>query len=688
MYRHLRRAALNLLCHRSAQLFLACFALAGFGVSAAANDPSFWQDRAAQAGADTFTLGAPAQEYRAIRLDLAGLRSTLDTAPAERSNGAPLMLALPMPDGSTQVFAVYRTQVMTPRLAARYPLIRSYAGRSVDHPEIEARLDDSPHGFSAMIRGPGSVAMLQPVALGEGADYISFQRAAIGAQATPFHCLLDGQVSLAAQLHHATEPDSAPTPQTTTGAQIRTYRLALAATAEYTATFGGTVADGMAAIVQAINRVNGIYLTEFAVQFQLVNGNDQLVYTDPANEPYTDGDGVAMLGQNQANIDNVIGSANYDFGHVFSTGGGGVADVGVPCNAGTKAQGVTGSPAPTGDAYWVDYVAHEMGHQMGALHSFNSTSGNCGGGNRTPSQAAEPGSGSTIMAYAGICAPSDLQPHSDPFFHAISLVPIAQVLAGSGATCGTVLSTTNQAPSVSPVPAFTIPKQTPFMLTGAATDADNDPITFVWEQMNLGTASPPETDNGTRPLFRSFVPSSSPTRLVPELPRILSHNLATGIPSGGNISGETWAITTRDLNFRLTVRDNHPGGGASASTDAVVHVTNTSGPFLVTAPAAAAQWPANTQRSVHWNVANTTAAPVSCTAVDVLYSADGGQTFPATLASRVPNSGSASVIVPNLPTSNARIEVLCHGNIFFDISPGNFTIVTDDIFMDGFEGAN
>ena len=228
---------------------------------------------------------------------------------------------------------------MAPQLAARYPRIRSYVGRSIAHPEVEARLDDSPLGFSAMIRGLGDVVMLQPVSLGEGANYISFRRAALGAAVEPFHCLVDGQFSLAAQLRDATQPTPSPTPQTITGAQVRTYRLAVAATGEYTATFGGTVAAGMAAIVQAINRINGIYLTDLSVQFQLVNGNDQLVYTTAATDPYTNNNGGAMLGENQTNIDTVIGTANYDFGHVFSTGGGGVADVGVPCTAGSKAQG-------------------------------------------------------------------------------------------------------------------------------------------------------------------------------------------------------------------------------------------------------------------------------------------------------------------------------------------------------------
>jgi len=222
-------------------------------------------------------------------------------------------------------------------------------------------------------------------------------------------------------------------------------------------------------------------------------------------------------------------------------------------------------------------------------------------------------------------------------------------------------------------------------LTGSATDADNDPLTYIWEQMDLGTASPPETDDGSRPLFRSFVPTASPTRLMPELARILAHDLTVGVPSGGDIPGEVWATTTRDLHFRLTVRDNHPGGGATVSTDAVVHVNAGAGPFLVTAPGAGATWPANAPRTVTWNVANTTAAPVSCANVDVLYSADGGQTFAAALATGVPNSGSATVTVPNLPTATARVQVRCSDNIFFDISPGDFTIYIDEIFADGFE---
>lgn len=639
-----------------------------------------WHD-VAPAPDDTTSLNAPLMIYRALSLDVDGLRQVLSSAPSERGTAAPTLLDLPMPNGTSLSFAVYRAQVMAPELAARYPLIRSFVARAVSQPEVEARLDDSPHGFTAMIRAPGGVTLVQPTRIGTGSRYLSFRRELLGSRTDQFRCMVDN-LPLSA-------PDQTAivhSPQTTTGANIRTYRLAQAATAEYTQTFGGTVADGMAAIVQAINRINGIYLTDFAVQFELVNNDDLLVYTNPANEPYTDDDGEAMLAQNQSNVDSVIGSANYDFGHVFSTGGGGVAYIGVACNSSLKAQGVTGSPNPTGDAFWVDYVAHEMGHQMGANHSFNTMDGSCDG-NRDAPQATEPGSGSTIMAYAGICAPSNLQPHSDPYFHAVSLIPIAQTLLGSGGTCGTVLSTANHAPVLGSIPDFTIPAQTPFTLSGTATDQDGDALTYTWEQMDLGTQSPPETDDGTRPLFRSYDPSAASIRLVPELARVLSHNLAGDIPSGGDISGETWATTTRDLHWRLTVRDNHPGGGATVSTDAVVHVSAAAGPFAVTAPLAGAQWFATAAESVTWNVANTALAPVSCATVDVLYSADGGQTFPAMLASQVPNSGSASVTVPNLPTSAARIEVRCDGNIFFDISPGDFSIVADRIFANGFENS-
>ncbi|HZP65075.1 MAG TPA: zinc-dependent metalloprotease family protein [Rudaea sp.] len=633
-----------------------------------------WTDRSPD-HADVAALSVPPRDWRALTLDVAALRVELAGAPPERSSAAPALVELPMPDGSTEAFAVRRSAVMAPALAARHPAISSYVARALARPEVEARLDDSPHGFSAMIRAPEGVMLLQPVAAGSD-RYLAFRRDALGSSPQPFTCLADG----------AAKDLATPLPQTSTGATVRTYRLALAATGEYTQVFGGTVEDGMAALVQAVNRVNGIYLTDFAVEFELVANNDRIVYTDAQNDPYTNTDPNALLTQNQSNLDSVIGTANYDIGHVVGTGGGGLAQVGVTCNANEKAMGETGSSNPNGDAFWVDYLAHELGHQLGALHSFNGTGGHCSG-NRSALEAAEPGSGSTIMSYAGICAGSDLQPHSDAYFHAVSLAPIASRLAGTGATCGVGFAAANHAPVVAAVPDHTVPAQTPFALMVSAADADGDTLTYAWEETDLGNAAPPEGDDGTRPLFRSFAPATSPVRLVPELARILVHDPTAAIPSGGQISGESWATTTRDLHFRATVRDNHPGGGASASTDATVHVSAAAGPFRVTAPAGGVLWIENAPQAIAWDVAGTDIAPVSCAAVDVLYSADGGRTFTATLASAVPNTGAATVTAPNLPTATARMEVRCSDNIFFDISPGDFSINADEIFVDGFDGS-
>ncbi|HET9315633.1 MAG TPA: zinc-dependent metalloprotease family protein, partial [Vicinamibacteria bacterium] len=429
---------------------------------------------------------------------------------------------------------------------------------------------------------------------------------------------------------------------------------------------GGTVPLALAAVVVAVNRVNTVYERDLAVHLNLVANNDQIIYTAEP-DPYTNNDGVTMLTQNQTNLTNVIGAANYDVGHVFSTGGGGVASLGVVCNNGAKARGVTGLGAPTGDPFYIDYVAHEMGHQFRGNHSFNGTTSACGGGNRSALTAWEPGSGSTIMAYAGICGAENLQSNSDDLFHVGSLVEIQTfVSTGGGSSCPTTAVTGNAAPIVDGGPDFTIPQTTPFTLTATGSDPNGEPLVYIWEQMNVGTAAPPNTDNGNRAIFRSFDVSTSPSRTFPKLADVLAGTLSFG---------EAWPTTDRSLSFRVTARDNHPGAGGTTIDPVVVTVVAGAGPFEVTSPNTSVTWTGFGTETVTWSVANTQAPPISAANVRISLSTDGGSTFPTVLAASTPNDGSEDVAVPNTPTAQARVKVEAVGNVFFDIGNANFNIV-------------
>lgn len=578
-------------------------------------------------------------------------------------------IELPMPDGTTARFAIVEAPIMEPELAAKFPDIKTYAGQGIDDPSATVRLDFSPDGFHAQVLSPNGAVYVDPAYRGDAEHHVSYYKRELVKPFNDWHCDLDRSRTAGKGSGGAEQSSSSGVTanKIQSGATLRTYRLAVACTGEYAAYFGGTVSNAMAAIVSAVNRVNGVYETELAIRLVLIGNNNLLIYTNGGTDPYSNDDGGAMLAENQTTIDTTIGSGNYDIGHVFSTGGGGIASLGCVCATGGKARGVTGSPAPTGDSFWIDYVAHEVGHQFGAEHTFNSETGSCDGGNRNPSTAFEPGSGSTIMAYAGICPPNDLQSNSDPYFHAGSLDDIQTFLnSGGGTNCAVLSSSGNTPPtvSISGPTNYTIPASTPFALTAVASDANGDSLTYCWEEMDAGApAGMTDPDEGTIALFRSWKPTNNPVRYFPKLSSVLANT---------NWNQEKLPTTSRTMKFRVTVRDNRSGGGGVADADATVTSVAGTGPFVVTVPNTATNW--SGARTVSWNVAGTAGAPINASGVNIYLSTNGGLAFPFLLASNAPNTGSAAVVLPNLNSTQARIKVQGTGNIFYDISDANFTV--------------
>ncbi|HSH03486.1 MAG TPA: M4 family metallopeptidase [Anaerolineae bacterium] len=616
--------------------------------------------------------------YRLVALHQPTLVQILNSAPLEkdvRPADSATIITLPLPNGKDGRFRIVNSPIMAPGLAARYPQIQTYAGQGIDDPMATVRLDWTPQGFHAMILTPNGAVYIDPYQQNDTTHYLSYYVAdyQLETDFTQYPPLDPGGLR-SAEIEGLIDSGFV-TPR---GDQLKTFRLAVAATGEYTAFHGGTVAAGQAAVVTAINRVTGIYEVELAVRLVLVSNNDSVIYTNSGTDPYSNNNPSALLTQNQSNLDSVIGSANYDVGHVFGTGGGGLAALGVVCEAGSKAQGETGSGSPTGDPFWVDYVAHELGHQFGGNHTFNGSSGNCTGGNRNGPTAYEPGSGSTIQAYAGICSPQDLQSNSDPYFHTLSFDEmVAHVTSGARLSCGTTTSTGNSIPTninanANGANGVTIPANTPFELTGSATDSDGDPLTYNWEQFDLGPSGAPTSPSGNAPIFRSWLATTSPTRTFPRL---------TDLVNNTTVIGEILPTYSRNLSFRLTVRDNQAGGGGVDYDGVSFSVENTGSPFQVTSPNSAVTWAALTNETVTWDVAGTTATPINCSNVNIVLSTDGGFTYPVTVLNNTPNDGSQTITVPNNPTTTARIRVECANNIFFDISNQNFTITAP---VDGF----
>lgn len=617
-----------------------------------------WNERTART-LKTGTLeenGLFISKFKLFQLNQQQLIQPLQAANLSARNGNNhTVLPFPTAEGHLKRFKVLESNTMHPDLAKKFPNIKTYEGIGLDDPTATIRFEITQNGLTGMMWSPKTgTQVIQSLKVDNQQDnYIVYHKKSASRNHTNhFSCGTDhiDQVNaIERQVSNARLNDG----------MLRTYRLALAVTAEYTAVYGGKQ-GAMAQMATTMNRVNGILKRDVGVEFQLVANNDQIIFTNAATDGYTNDDSSAMLDENQAKIDNIIGNSNYDIGHVFSTGNGGVAYLGSVCINEIKAGGVTGSQLPQGDAFDVDYVTHEMGHQLGANHTQNN---DC---QSTFATSFEPGSGSTIMGYAGICFPN-VQSNSDDYFHSISIDQIRGFVSGTADACAAKTPTNNSRPTVNAGADYTIPHSTPFELEGIASDANNDALTYSWEQMDNQTANmPPLATSDKGPAFRSLPPSNSPIRQFPQ------------VDNNKNNTPSTWEVlpsVSRTMNFRLTVRDNNQNGGNTNTDDTKITFAGNSGPFAVTAPNGGETLAAGISQTISWDVAGSNQAPVNCSAVDILLSTDGGNTYPIVLAENVANNGSAEVTLQNsAATSTARIKIKGRDNVFFDVSNSNFQI--------------
>ena len=644
------------------------FILIFFNVNAQTN--SYWKQSERPIQIESANTFIP-NKYISFSLNKNVFQQLLQTAQNESKKSIPnsgLVIAFPDANGLLQDFLVYESPIFEPQLGIKYPTLKTYIGQGIKDKSAAIRFDVTYKGIHAMIKSASDIVFINQVP--NSNQFIVFSRKDCNPSSS-FYCQTeDGSLE-----NIITNSQRSTQSSLEIGQTLRTYRLAMACTGEYTAFHGGTVPEALSAIVISVNRVNLVYEQEVDVRMVLIGNTDTLIFTDAANDPYSNNSGSQMLGQNQTTITARIGSVNYDFGHVFSTGGGGIASLGSVCSINNKAKGVTGLPSPVGDPFDIDYVAHEIGHQFRGNHTFNSTSGSCGGGNRNGSTAYEPGSGVTIMAYAGICGSDNVAQNSIAYFHSGSFDEIVDfITTGNGDNCAVATSTGNLPPTIETYTNnFSIPYQTAFKLKGKASDPDGDAVTYSWEEMDLGAGGAWNAVVGSAPIFRSYNPDTTATRLFPKLSNILN-NLTT--------IGEQKPKSARTLKFRLTARDNRAGGGGVIYSPTVtLNVINTVDTFKITSQNVAGTiWETGSQQTITWNVASTDLAPINTSFVNIYLSTNVGSTFPITIAENVPNTGSYTFFVPFNPTNTARVMVEGAGNIFFDINDRNIAITANNVF--------
>ena len=626
-----------------------------------------------------------------VTIDWQKIKARAIKAPMEAMGELGNLIQLPGIKGEIEDYYVLESPIMADDFAEAYPDIRTYILNHDTHTGLTGRMMVTADYIHVILLDGRNIIQIRPDDLTNPSSY------SIGTfdESPPpgideAYCGQTEDENVRRQIRNNTLPQLGSRATGFSNSTRRTYNLAVVTTGEFHDANGGTVAAATATVVTSVNAIQAIYDRELSVRFNLLT---PVIYTDHTTDPFD-----TLTTKSRPNLAaNGVGlnfsPGSYDIGHVFHNSsitnefsGGGVAGLGVVCNNnatgfGTglyKAWGWSGSFNNTSNG-WYRLASHEFGHMYGANHTFNGDGSNSCNNNISSSNGFEIGSGTTIMSYRGLCGAGQNVPSSgadDNYFHAHSLEEMFNYITTSGA-CATNTATGNTAPVATAGPSYTIPAETPFILTGTASDVDGDMMTYSWEQVDEdGPGTPTQGLTGAAaaadpdaPLFRTFPPSAVPYRIFPELSNILDGN-NTGLDF------EALPAANRTMNFAFTVRDNNPAGGGIQCDATTVTVDATTGPFVVTSQNAPIIWTANgtNTATINWDVAGTTGGSVNATTVDILFSDDDGQTFPYTLASATPNDGTHTITIPNYPTYTGRIKIQGTNNIFFDINNAEITI--------------
>ncbi len=653
------------------------FALA-IGFVNAQNSRSLWNAvNESDISSERWGVSSTPNKYTVYNLDVDVLSTQLQNAPSRAlaPNTSGIIVSFPNISGEFENYEVYDASVLAQDLQEDVPEIRSFVGKSVKEKNKVIRFSISLFGLKAIVLNSKEGVQYIDCMTKNRQSYMVYSKDDISEDEGQLICHVDD--ALTDPILNRTSQESNQYRNADDG-KLRVFRLALTCTREVTTYYVNQAGLGnandvikktvvLAALNGIVTRINAVYEIEMGLSMEIVANNKDIIFT-AEEDNLTNGDLGLLLDENQTVVDANIGFANYDIGHVLCTASGGLAQLFTPCTP-SKSRGASGtfSGTPTGFQF-EGIIMHEMGHQYGAFHTWSAPS--CSG-TYTPFAAYEPGGGTTIMSYAGICgSQANIQPLTDLYFHQNSIDEMWSNITLGNSICAQQIGTTNAPPTANAGANYTIPQGTPYRLTGIATDdAGIDNLTYTWEQFDAdGPEALPTNITATGPVVRSFPPSSNNVRHVPKLADYVNQ-------VNNSTQWEKLVTISRDLNFAFTVRDNDLAVGQTTSDFMTISVVDTSNPFTVTSQNATGTiYQGGSTQSVTWNQGNTPDAPINATLVNILLSTDGGLNFDTVLLANTPNDGAEDVIIANVNASSCRIMVEAANNIFYNINTTNFAI--------------